>query len=129
MTRVDPLIPTEAEEQAALFRWAKIESKRYPELEMLFHVPNEGLRSYRTGAAMKAAGLRKGVPDLWLPVARHHYHGLVIELKRTKGGRVSAEQQDWIDRLNAQGYKAVVCKGWEEAAHALSVYIAANDRR
>ena len=63
-------IPTESAEQQTLFQWARMQSGKYPELELLYHVPNEGKRSHKTGARMKAEGLKSGVPDICLPVAR-----------------------------------------------------------
>lgn len=116
-------IPTESEEQKALIRWAKANVGRYPELAGLYHIPNEGQRDPRVGARMRAEGLRKGVPDLCLPVARGGCHGLYIELKRTRGGRVEPEQAAWIEWLLSQGYAACVCRGWEAAAKEIMAYI------
>lgn len=116
-------IPTESDEQKALMRWAAYNRGRYPELALLYHIPNEGQRDPRVGARMRAEGLRKGVPDLCLPVARGGSHGLYIELKRTKGGRVSPEQAEWIDGLLRQGYAACVCRGWEEASREIERYL------
>lgn len=116
-------VPTESVEQQRLFDWAKRESGRWPELELLYHIPNEGKRSRKTGARLKAEGLRKGVPDICLPVARCGCHGLYIELKRTRGGRVTKDQLDWIDDLTKQGYMAAVRLGWEEAAEMIEKYL------
>jgi hypothetical protein len=49
--------------------------------------------------------------------------GLFIEMKRTKGGRTSEEQREWIAELNKAGYRAVVCKGWEEARDEIMKYL------
>ena len=92
--------PTESEEQQALFRWAAYESGAHPELALLYHIPNEGKRSLVAGAKLRAEGLKRGVPDICLPVPRGKWHGLYIELKRLRGGRVSDEQQRWLDALN-----------------------------
>ena len=43
MTRNTP-IPTEAQEQTALFQWAKMQSGKYPELALLHAIPNGGSR-------------------------------------------------------------------------------------
>lgn len=113
---------TEAQEQAALFRWTQYARGKYPELALLFHVPNEGARSTVTGAHLKQQGMKRGVPDLFLPVARDEYHGLFIEMKR-KNGKTTQEQEWWLERLQAQGYKAVVCYGWDEARKELEEYL------
>ena len=75
---------------------------------------------------MKAEGQRQGVPDLTLPVPSGSYHGLFIELKRVKGGRVSPEQKDWLAFLSGQGYRAEVCKGAVEAIAVINEYLASD---
>ncbi len=87
--------PCEEIEQTCLFRWAALESGAHPELALLHAIPNGGKRSKSEAARMKAAGVKPGVPDMFLPVAREGCHGLYIELKRRDGGRVSTEQTAW----------------------------------
>ena len=72
---------------------------------------------------LRAEGVKAGVPDLCLPVARGQYHGLYIELKRQRGGRTSDHQSEWLDALSAQGYKAALCYGWEQAAGTIIEYL------
>lgn len=117
------LLPKEGEEQARLFNWAQMVSGRYPELRLLFHIPNGGGRSKAEAGRFKMEGVKAGVPDLFLPVARGQWHGLFIEMKRRAGGRVSPEQKAWIDELRAQGYQAIVACGWEEASEMLLDYL------
>lgn len=118
--------PTESQEQRALFEWAARMRGKWPMLAAMYHIPNEGYRSPVTGARMKSEGMRKGVPDICLPIARGKYNALYIELKRTVGGRVSDDQRAWIDLLNAAGNRAVVCRGWEEAAREITRYMEAD---
>lgn len=127
MTRLDGLVPTESEEQQTLFSFCAVEMKRYPELDLLVHIPNEGKRSNATGGRMKREGLRKGFPDIMLCVPHCGYAGLMIELKRTKGSKISEDQKEWIRKLNYQRYAAVFCYGWEEAWNVIKAYIT-NDR-
>ena len=82
-------VPTEAQEQMTLFSWAAMQSGKYPELNLLYHVPNGGSRHKAEAGRLRAEGVKAGVPDLCLPVARGQYHGLYIELKRQRGGRTS----------------------------------------
>lgn len=116
-------VPTESEEQQALFRWAAYESAAIPELKLLYHIPNEGKRSRATGGRMKAEGLKSGVPDICLPVARGGNHGLYIELKRTKNSSTSSAQLEWLENLMKQGYYACICKGWEAAKKEILKYL------
>lgn len=116
-------IPTESAEQQLLFQWARMQSGKYPELTLLYHIPNEGKRSHKTGARMKAEGLKTGVPDICLPVARGGHHGLYIELKRVKNSRVTVAQMAWIEALTRQGYVAAVCRGADEAIELITRYL------
>lgn len=113
----------EGEEQATLFSWARMKSYFYPELEMMFHIPNGGKRTKSGAARFKAEGVKPGVPDICLPVPRGGYHGLYIELKRRKDSSTSAYQWEWIEKLQGQGYAAEVCKGWEAAAELIEKYL------
>ena len=112
----------EEAEQAAIFEWAEYEKRKYPELELLYHVPNGGKRDAKTAAILKRCGVKSGVPDLVLPVARCGYHGLYIELKVGKN-RTSKNQDRWLENLNAQGYKAVVCYGFNETTNMILRYL------
>jgi hypothetical protein len=116
-------VPTEAEEQITLFSWAEIQSGKYPELNLLYHVPNGGSRHKAEAGRLRAEGVKAGVPDLCLPVARGEYHGLYIELKRQRGGKASSFQTEWLSALSAQGYKAALCCGWQQAAEVIIEYL------
>ena len=115
--------PTEEQEQAAVFEWVTLMRNQYPELDLLHHIPNGGYRSKPEAVRFKRIGVKPGVPDLFLPVARCGYHGLFIEMKRKKGGRVTEEQSAWIEALTAQKYCAVVCYGAEDACDKILEYL------
>lgn len=106
-----------------LYSWAAMQSGKYPELNLLYHVPNGGSRHKAEAGRLRAEGVKAGVPDLCLPVARGQYHGLYIELKRQRGGRTGDHQSEWLDALSAQGYKAALCYGWEQAAGTIIEYL------
>lgn len=117
-------IATEAQEQTALFRWAAMAKGRYPELELMYAVPNGGSRNPIEGRHLKEQGVRAGVPDICLPVPAMSYTALYIEMKRTKGGRLSNEQRWYLAMLQKYGAKAIVCEGWEQARLAIMEYLA-----
>lgn len=123
MGRKVEMIGTEAEEQAALFQWAEYQKGKYPQLEMMYHIPNGGSRNKIEAARLKAQGVKPGVPDICLPVARGMHHGLYIELKRSKGGRVSGEQSEWMSKLILCGYAVAICRGWESARDVIIKYM------
>lgn len=116
-------VPTESQEQIDLFKWAAYESGAHPELSMLYHIPNERKCTPQQGARMKAEGRKSGVPDICLPVAKGGYHGLYIELKRTRGGAVTEAQRGWLKALERCGYRAEVCRGCEEAKKTILEYL------
>ncbi len=88
----------------------------------IVHIPNEGKRSLSYAAKIKRMGLRRGFPDLFIPLARKCFHGLFIEMKYGKG-KATKEQAEWISYLNSQGYRAVVCYGTDEALAEIDLYI------
>lgn len=113
----------EHKEQVKVIKWATAWSRLYPDLKWLNPslsgiFINNKLAAYRA----KAAGLKKGYPDLFLPCKKGIYCGLFIELK-IKGNKPSAEQKEWINHLNSQGYKAVVAYEALEAQKILEEYL------
>ncbi len=112
----------EAMEQAALFSWAELMSCQYPELSLMYHVPNGGSRNKIEAAHLKEQGVKAGVPDIFLPVPRGRYHGFYIEMKSGKN-KTSAEQERWLKALKGQGYATAVCYGWEKARDLIIKYL------
>lgn len=108
--------------QVALFHWAFLERRKYPELELMFAVPNGGQRNKIVAAKLKAEGVKAGVPDIMLPVARGKYHGMALEMKAAKG-RISDEQKYWHERLAVQGYYVAVCYSFDAARIELENYL------
>ena len=88
----------------------------------IVHIPNEGKRSVVTGAQLKAMGMQRGFPDLFVPLARMGYHGLFIEMKAGRG-RLSEHQREWLRRLNEYGYAVAVCYGADEAITKIRRYM------
>lgn len=118
-----PLPPKESEEQATVIQWARAHEGQWPELALL-HASGQGRLHFRAIGAARREGLKAGVPDLHLPIARGGYHGLWIEMKRCRGGRVSAEQSWWHNRLDRiGGCLVVVSAGCKPAIGALEWYL------
>lgn len=106
--------------QVTLVSWF---DRTYPQYSgRLFAVPNGGLRNKLVAMKLKTEGVRRGVPDLFLPVPSNGYHGLFIELK-TENGRASAEQKEWLTFLDTMGYKAILCHGFEHASKEITCYL------
>ena len=113
---------TEAAHQTALMCWAALQTHRWPELEYLAHVPNGGTRNKVEAGFLKAQGVRKGVPDMILPVGRWGKYGLWIEMK-VGNNRPSPDQRKWIDFLIKSGYAVVVCYSWVQASEYIIRYL------
>ena len=109
-------------EQMMLVRWTELQSCKYPELELLFHIPNGGKRDAREAARFKRLGVKAGVPDLCLPAPRGMFHGLFIEMK-SPDGKVTKNQKEWLTKLAKQGYDTAVCYSFEEAQKKIIEYI------
>ena len=103
-------IPTEHEEQRQFVSWFR---QTYPDVR-IFAIPMGGYRSKVTAIRLKAEGCVPGVPDLFVPA-----WALWIEMKRQKGGSVSAEQKDWHQYLIGIGHKVLIAKGFEDAVKKL----------
>ena len=114
---------TDYQHQRTILQWAIYCSNRikYPGLELLYHIPNEVKCTAAQGKSRKDIGVKSGVPDLCLPVARGGYHGLYIELKAEKG-KATENQKTWIQQLTEQGYLAKVCYGFDEAIRCIISY-------
>lgn len=112
---------SEHAEQVALVNWFDMAYPSYT--GRLVATPNGGARNIVVAKKLKAEGVRAGYPDLFLPVARKSFHGLHIELKKSKGGRLSENQKDWLAFLNSEGYQAVCCMGWDEARAVIIDYM------
>tara|TARA_R100000329_G_scaffold35345_2_gene33211 strand:+ start:366 stop:716 length:351 start_codon:yes stop_codon:yes gene_type:complete len=72
---------------------------------------------------MIARHYKKGVPDVLIfePSNNNKYNGLMVELK-VKGNYPTKEQKDWIAKLNARDYKAVVCRSLAEFIEIIKAY-------
>lgn len=117
------LYPSEAEEQSAFIELCNSHVHKYPELELIFHIPNgAGKLSKRLGGLLKKMGLKRGVLDLLLPCQRGGYAGLFIEMK-SKIGKPSKEQNWWAGKLKEQGYLCILAKGSDMAWNSVIYYL------
>lgn len=109
-----------------------------PELARLFAIPNGGQRDKITAGKLKAEGVKPGVPDIFLPVPRHVWAGLFVEMKRPKttkagarkaeiidqaAGSTSDDQDGWIGYLRHAQYGVAVAFDWRSAATQIQSYM------
>lgn len=98
-------IPTEHEEQREFVSWFR---KTFPDT-LIAAIPNGGYRSKTAAARIKVEGGVAGLPDMLVPA-----WSLWIEMKRSKGGRLSADQKRIIEYLESIGHVVIVAKGCED---------------
>lgn len=132
-----------------------------PELRWFHAIPNGGSRGdsaasrSKQGGALKAEGVKRGIPDTFLPLPLWGatgntglgqlnrcivYAGLYIEMKRpeslTEGkrgkmivdraaGTTSEDQDSFIAYARRNAYAVSVCFSWDDAARELQKYITA----
>jgi hypothetical protein len=116
-------VDREGQEQAALMRELEL---RYPAVfELIYHVPNGGHRVKAVAGKLKAQGVKAGIPDLVLTMARGGFFGLYIEFKATppNDAAISPSQHERIRKLNEQGYLAVVCRGHFDTVEQIRAYL------
>ena len=118
---------SEHDEQVAVMDWIFRNLRDYPELDLVFSVPNGAMMGGgRQGAIraniLKAEGMRPGTPDLVIPSPRGGYFGMFLEMK-TKKGKLSENQEQFIDQAKYYGYHCVVAYGADEAIEYLKEYL------
>ena len=111
----------ESIEQAKVVAWARANENNYPYLWLL-HSSLNGVKlsKAQAGKALKQ-GMKKGVPDLFLPVKQGGFSGLYIEMKSAKG-RISIEQSKFLKDVSDNGYAAFVCYSADDAIKRIKNY-------
>lgn len=105
--------------QSSVMKYVKLQ---YPNVKY-FSIPNAGKRSKYERSMMLSEGLMAGVPDTLLAYCKNGYGGLWIEFKNGKSGVLNPNQKQMLAYLNSVGYKAVVCRTFEEAKKAIDEYL------
>lgn len=124
--RLQNMKASETTEQIKLFTWARQQAEYIPELALMYHVPNEGKRKQTTGQIMKAEGMKAGVPDICLPVARKGYNALYIEMK-FGSNRTTKAQREYMAALQEAGNMAKVAYSAEQAREIIRNYLSRAD--
>lgn len=75
-----------------------------------------------SGKIMQRMGYKAGTPDLFLAVPRGDFHGLFIEVK-THEGRPSPAQREVIANVQAHGYYAEICCGFDRIVDVFTQYL------
>lgn len=103
-------LPSEHQEQSGFVHWFR---HHFPRV-LIFAIPNGEHRSVSVGKRLKAEGVVRGIPDLFVPE-----FSVWVEMKRTKGGRLSKDQKEVIRYLESIGHTVIVGKGAQDASRQL----------
>lgn len=112
----------EHSQQVALFATLPTLYPKWPELRWAHAIPNGEERTKRAGVRLQMEGVKAGICDIFLPIARQGYGGLYIEMKGAKG-RVSPKQKDFIAHALSEGFDAHVCYSYKEAIKLIELYM------
>jgi hypothetical protein len=116
------IVPKEESEQIMLSVWLTKQGIRHNANA------NGGRRNLLEAIKFKRMGVSAGFPDIEVPLPSGPFHGLYIEMKRQKGGRLSDNQLEWLSYLRDKGYMAEVAKGFEEAKEIVLHYLSFTPR-
>ena len=95
---------------------------RYPK-GLIYSIPNGGQRNVIVASKLKAEGVLSGVPDLHITIAKKGFHGLYIELKNGKAGKVSDNQKTIMEKLQSEGYRCEVCRSFDDFRNVVDNYM------
>ena len=98
---------SEHSEQVGFVNWFRA---KYPKV-LIFAIPNGEKRSISVATRLKAEGVTRGIPDLYIPSCN-----LWVEMKRATGGRLSPDQKKVIEYLRSVGHTVIVGKGAGDAS-------------
>lgn len=114
-----PSEPSEHQIQSAYFDWARM----HPVARRAYAIPNGGHRHIAVAGKLKAEGVRKGVLDVFIPVAAGGAHGLYIEFKAGRNN-LTPEQAEEAAALVRDGYAVAVCWDTVKAVDLTRSYLA-----
>jgi len=133
---------SEHQEQRSVIDWGWIAANQWPQYSIVIErkingvcveaktlpivaIPNGGKRDKRGATILRAEGLRRGFPDLIIPVPVGDYIGLAIEMKKRDGvpSDVKPHQRTWLDFMELQGWKSVACFGSDQAIEQITNYL------
>jgi len=78
---------------------------------LIFAIPNGEKRAITVAKRLKAEGVVRGIPDLFIP-----QWNLWVEMKRESGGRLSPDQKSMITYLESIGNTVIIGKGAADAS-------------
>jgi hypothetical protein len=114
--------PFERVEQAIGLVWLEINDP--DAFSMTTATPFGGYRPRGAGGQLRGEGVRAGYPDILMDKPMNGFHGLRIEMKKFSSQAYPTEdQKNWLTKLAAQGYSAVLCRGHQSMITVMAEYL------
>jgi hypothetical protein len=105
---------TEHQIQSEYFKILAWNESKFPELKYIFAIPNGGKRSIGVAVKMKREGVKRGVPDIFVPIPKMDNLLCIISGKwletKTDIGKQSKEQKEYQKFLLDKGYNYALCR-------------------
>lgn len=118
----------ETERQGAYVEWTKLYKVDGRFLfDRVIHCPSEGKRGPQAQRDAKTLGLKKGVLDILLAMARGQYIGLWLEFKSDEG-KATADQEEFAKIMEEEGYMVRLVRKPEDAIRITMEYLAMPKR-
>ncbi len=114
--------PYEDEDLINFMLWLDYNHNEY--FKACFHVANESKSAPQYRAKLRKKGMKKGVPDLILPIPHGEFSGICFELKRNSGAaRVSPEQKQFAGIFSKANFMFCYTYGLDEIKKAFNEYL------
>ena len=94
--------------QAAYFKWCSYNAHRHPAIGYIHAIPNGGHRHPATAMKLKAEGVKRGIPDVFIPYPTTIFHGAYIEFKAGKN-KLTPEQEQYQAWCEENDYSFITC--------------------
>ena len=118
--------------QSTFIGWCEANEHVYPALRWIHAIPNGAKLPYykdnnderrcKQAAYLKAEGLKSGILDVHLPVARGGYHSIYIEFKAGNNDLTDTQRQFWEFAVREGNY-CCLCKSFEDAKSEIVAYL------
>lgn len=112
--------------QKSYFRLLGYIANKVPEVKGIHSIPNSGRRTKWEAQALVTSGLKKGVWDIFVPVARLGFHGMYIEFKYADG-KLTKEQIWFCNYATKQGFHMKIFRDSFEAFRYTINYITGRE--
>jgi hypothetical protein len=106
----------------AFFDYCKVMENRHKAWKLAYHIPNERKASIQRRITMARCGVKKGMPDICIPVPNDKYASLYIEMK-VKPNKPSKEQLELLKELYSAGSYSCIAWSAEEAISVVNKYL------